>query len=166
LEVKLDNFPTREGIIQKLQLVVLAVGGARARIASSLLIHLSVCPSVEVPILSFRTSTDRRTTAFVSEISKLPSRLSVRLSVWTKIGQCRGRQGRAGQGDRGRAGRPGKKTWEILGYGFQDMVFRTWDLNFGAWEILGYGFQDMVFRTWELNFGAWIFTLAVSKIKT
>jgi hypothetical protein len=30
-EVKLDNFPTREGIIQKLQLVVLAVGGARAR---------------------------------------------------------------------------------------------------------------------------------------
>jgi hypothetical protein len=39
---------------------------------------------------------------------------------------------------------------------FQDMVFRTWDLNFGAWEILGYGFQDMVFRTWDLNFGAWI----------
>ncbi len=57
---------------------------------------------------------------------------------WTKIGQCRGRQGRAG------AGRPGKKTWEILGYGFQDMVFRTWDLNFGAW----------------------IFTLAVSKTET
>ncbi len=28
-----------------------------------------------------------------------------------------------GQG-RGRAGQ-GKKTWEILGYGFQDMVFRT-----------------------------------------
>ncbi len=37
---------------------------------------------------------------------------------------------------------------------------------FGAWEILGYGFQDMVFRTWDLNFGAWIFTLTVSKIKT
>jgi len=60
----------------------------------------------------------------------------------------------------GRAGlqgqaKPGKKTWEILGYGFQDMVFRTWDLNFGAWEILGYGFQDVVFRTWDLNFGAW-----------
>jgi hypothetical protein len=73
--------------------------------------------------------------------------VSICLSVWTKIGQCRGRQGRAG--------RPGKKTWEILGYGFQDMVFRTWDLNFGAWEILGYGFQDMVFRTWDLNFGAW-----------
>jgi hypothetical protein len=47
-----------------------------------------------------------------------------------------------------------KKTWEILGYGFQDMVFTTWDLNFGAWEILGYGFQDMVFKTWDLNFGA------------
>jgi len=28
--------------------------------------------------------------------------------------------------------RAGKKTWEILGYGFQDMVFKTWDLNFGA----------------------------------
>jgi hypothetical protein len=26
------------------------------------------------------------------------------------------------------------------------MVFETWDLNFGAWEILGYGFQDMVFK--------------------
>jgi hypothetical protein len=43
---------------------------------------------------------------------------------------------------------------EILGYGFQDMVFETWDLNFGAWKILGYGFQDMVFWTWDLNFGA------------
>jgi hypothetical protein len=39
-------------------------------------------------------------------------------------------------------------------YGFQDMVFGTWDLNFGACEILGYGFQDMVFGTWDLNFGA------------
>jgi hypothetical protein len=46
---------------------------------------------------------------------------------------------------------------------FYDVVFRMWDLNFGAWEILGYGFQDMVFRTWDLIFGAWIFTLAVSK---
>jgi hypothetical protein len=59
-----------------------------------------------------------------------------------------------------------KKTWEILGYGFQDMVFKTWDFNFGAWEILRYGFQDMVFKTWDLNFGAWIFTLAVSKTET
>jgi hypothetical protein len=58
-------------------------------------------------------------------------------------------QGQTGQG---RAGRPGKKTWEI--YGFQDMVFRAWDLKFGAWEILGYGFQDMVFRTWDLNLEA------------
>jgi hypothetical protein len=33
------------------------------------------------------------------------------------------------------------------------MIFKTWDLNFGAWEILGYGFQDMVFKTWDLNFG-------------
>jgi len=57
-------------------------------------------------------------------------------------------------------------TWEILGYGFQDMVFRTWDFNFGAWEILGYGFQDMVFRTWDFNFGAWIFTLVVFKTET
>jgi hypothetical protein len=47
----------------------------------------------------------------------------------------------------GRARQPGKKTWDILGYGFQDMVFKTWDLNFGAWEILGYDFQDMVFKT-------------------
>jgi hypothetical protein len=52
------------------------------------------------------------------------------------------KQGRAA--GQGRAGRPGKKTWEILGYGFQDMVFRTWDLNFGAW----------------------IFTLAVSETET
>jgi hypothetical protein len=33
-------------------------------------------------------------------------------------------------------------------------------------RTVGYGFQDMVFRTWDLNFGAWIFTLAVSKIET
>jgi hypothetical protein len=52
-----------------------------------------------------------------------------------------------GQGNSYKQGRASKKTWEILGYGFQDMVFRTWDLNFGAWEILGYGFQDMVFKT-------------------
>jgi len=25
-----------------------------------------------------------------------------------------------------------KKTWDILGYGFQDVVFKTCDLNFGA----------------------------------
>jgi hypothetical protein len=32
-----------------------------------------------------------------------------------------------------------------------------------TWE---HDFQDMVFRTWDLNFGAWIFTLAVSKTET
>jgi len=69
---------------------------------------------------------------------------------WAVQGQTG--QGRAGQGGRGRAGRPGKKTWEILGYGFQDMVFRTWDLNFGAWEILGYGFQDLGSQLWGLDF--------------
>jgi hypothetical protein len=65
------------------------------------------------------------------------------------------------------------RTWdlnfgacEFLGYGFQDMVFKTWDLNFGAREILEYGFQDMVFKTWDFNFGAWIFTFAVSKTET
>ncbi len=32
------------------------------------------------------------------------------------------------------------------------MVFRTWDLNFGAWEILGYGFQDVGSQFWDLDF--------------
>jgi hypothetical protein len=57
-------------------------------------------------------------------------------------------------------------AWEILEYSFQNMVFKTWDFNFGAWEILEYSFQNMVFKTWDLNFGAWIFTLAVSKTET
>jgi hypothetical protein len=67
-----------------------------------------------------------------------------RAAVTDRAGQ--GGAARAGPGGRGRPGqaRPGKKTWEILGYGFQHMVFRTWDLNFGAW----------------------IFTLAVSKTET
>jgi hypothetical protein len=75
------------------------------------------------------------------------------LSDW-RAGQGQGssyRQGRAGRQGQGQ-GRPGKKTWEILGYGFQDMVFRTWDLNFGAWEILGYGFQDLRSQLWGLDF--------------
>jgi hypothetical protein len=51
------------------------------------------------------------------------------------------------------------------------MVFKTWFSGLGIstlgpGEILGYGFQNMVFRTWDLNFGAWIFTLAVSKTET
>jgi hypothetical protein len=34
----------------------------------------------------------------------------------------------------GRAGRPGKKTWEILGYGFQDLGSQLWGLgNFRIW---------------------------------
>jgi hypothetical protein len=53
---------------------------------------------------------------------------------------------RAGQG---RAGRPGEKTWEI---------FKTW--------FSRHGFRDLVFKTWDLNFGAWIFTFAVSKTET
>jgi len=64
----------------------------------------------------------------------------------------------------GRAGRLGKKTWEILGYGFQDMVFRTWDLNFGAsiftlavskietWKLLGRDFQNVGSQFWDLDF--------------
>ncbi len=103
--------------------------------------------------------------------------LHVYLSVCLTDGQ--GRAGQQGQGRPGRAGarqqlQTGHSTarWQRqamqkdLGNGFQDMVFKTWDLNFGAWEILGYGFQDMVFKTWDLNFGAWIFTLAVSKTET
>jgi hypothetical protein len=85
--------------------------------------------------------------------------VSVRLSVC--VDKNWAVQGQTGQGKAAR-----QKDLGILGYGFQDMVFKTWDLNFGAWEILGYGFQDMVFRTWDLNFRAWIFTLAVSKTET
>jgi len=57
------------------------------------------------------------------------------------------------------------RTWD-------PQFLETWSLHSEfprpkkTWEILGYGFQDMVFRTWDLNFGAWIFTLAVSKIET
>jgi hypothetical protein len=57
------------------------------------------------------------------------------------------------------------KTW-------YPQFLEIWSLHPGfprpkkTWEILGYGFQDMVFRTWDLNFGAWIFTLMVSKIET
>jgi hypothetical protein len=36
------------------------------------------------------------------------------------------------------------------------MVFKTWDLNFGAWEILGHGFQDLGSQLWGLgNFRIW-----------
>jgi len=76
-------------------------------------------------------------------------------------GQDRGRAVVTDRVGKGRAAgaaqaRPGKKTWEILGYGFQDMVFKTWDFNFGAWEILGYGFQDLGSQLWGLgNFRIW-----------
>jgi hypothetical protein len=53
---------------------------------------------------------------------------------------------------------------EILGYGFQNMVFTAWDLNFGAWEILGYDFQNVIFKMWDLNFGTWIFTRGLHMI--
>jgi hypothetical protein len=55
------------------------------------------------------------------------------------------------------AGQLGKKTWEILGYGFQNLGSQLWGLG---------NFQDMVFRTWDLNFGVWIFTFAISKTET
>jgi len=56
-------------------------------------------------------------------------------------------------------------AWEILGYGFQDMVFKTWDLNFGAWEILGYGFQDLGSQVWGLgNFRIWFSGLGISSL--
>jgi len=42
------------------------------------------------------------------------------------------------------------------------MVFKTWDLNFGAWEILGYGFQDMVFRTWDLKLSCGVYLSVVT----
>ncbi len=63
--------------------------------------------------------------------------------------QCRGR---AGQGGKGRAGRPGKKTWEILGYGFQDLGSQLWGLgNFRIW-FSRHGFQDLGSQLWGLNF--------------
>jgi len=38
------------------------------------------------------------------------------------------------------------------------MVFMIWfsGLGISTLGLLGYDFQDMVFRTWDLNFGAWI----------
>jgi hypothetical protein len=56
-------------------------------------------------------------------------------------------------------------AWEILGYGFQNMVFRTWDLNFGAWEITGYGFQDLGSQLWGLgNYRIWFSRLGISTL--
>jgi len=45
------------------------------------------------------------------------------------------------------------------------MVFKTWDLNFGAWEILGYGFQDLGSQLWGLgNFRIWFSGLGISTL--
>jgi hypothetical protein len=56
-----------------------------------------------------------------------------------------------------------------VGFGNQAASARahgTWFSGLGI-STLGPGkFQDMVFRTWDLIFGAWIFTLAVSKTET
>jgi hypothetical protein len=56
-----------------------------------------------------------------------------------------------------------------VGFGNQAASTRahgTWFSGLGI-STLGPGkFQDMVFRTWDLIFGAWIFTLAVSKTET
>jgi hypothetical protein len=50
-------------------------------------------------------------------------------------------------------------------YGFQDMVFGTWDLNFGALEILGYGFRDLGSQLWGLgNFRIWFSGLGISTL--
>jgi hypothetical protein len=48
----------------------------------------------------------------------------------------------------------GLGEWECLGPGSTHGGRLTGPALFGAWEILGYGFQDMVFGTWDLNFGA------------
>ncbi len=49
-----------------------------------------------------------------------------------------------------------KKTWEILGYGFQDLGFQLWSLgNFRIW-FSGHGFQDLGSQLWGLgNFKIW-----------
>jgi hypothetical protein len=53
----------------------------------------------------------------------------------------------------------GLGEWEWLGPGSTHCGRLTGPTLFGAWEILGYGFQDMVFRTWDLNFGTWMWDL-------
>jgi hypothetical protein len=60
----------------------------------------------------------------------------------------------------------GLGEWEWLRPGSTHGGRLTGPALFGAWEILGYGFQDMVFKTWDLNFGSWILTLTVSKTET
>jgi hypothetical protein len=79
---------------------------------NSVSVCLSVRPTVD---LGFKTSTD-------GQDQVLKSR------------SLDGRGGWQGRGRQGRAGRPGKKTWEILGYGFQDLGSQLWGLgNFRIW---------------------------------
>ncbi len=45
-----------------------------------------------------------------------------------------------------------KKTWEILGYGFQDLGSQLWGLgNFRIW-FSGHDFQDLGSQLWGLDF--------------
>ncbi len=69
--------------------------------------------------------------------------------------------GRGGQGQ----GRAGKKTWEILGYGFQDLGSQLWGLgNFRIW-FSGHGFQDLGSQLWGLgNFRIWFSGLGISTL--
>jgi hypothetical protein len=52
------------------------------------------------------------------------------------------------------------QTWKIFGHDFQDVGSSVFgDLEFAlrvskTQKDLGYGFQDMVFKTWDFNFGA------------
>jgi hypothetical protein len=43
-----------------------------------------------------------------------------------------------------RVGQPSKKTWEILGYGFQDLESQLWGLDFHT-----RGFQDQNLKTFR-----------------
>ncbi len=66
------------------------------------------------------------------------------------------------------SGFPRPKTWEISGYGFQDVGSQLWVLDFHTGglqdqnlKILGRDFQDVGSQFWDLNF-----TLTVSKTQT
>ncbi len=71
----------------------------------------------------------------VAVMTRRVAAFSMAESVFRGRAAVTDRAGRQGQGRPGQAKRPGK-------------------------------YKDMVFRTWDLNFGAWIFTLAISKTET
>ncbi len=57
------------------------------------------------------------------------------------------------------SGFPRPKTWEILGYGFQDVGSQLWGLDFTlavskteTWKLLGRDFQDVGSQFWDLDF--------------